>query len=197
MFNIFCNCGSCVIELYDEKPTLSLFCGCEDCRQATEWGAKNGAKPASPFAEAIYMRSDIAFVKGRENMKAVQLRKNAKSTRVYCKDCHSILGIDHPNYCNNVFMFFRNYCETNFKLPDKVAAAIYLDDLPSSATHLIPTDIPLLYSFPRDREKFRSIASVSNSFKKPDHPPKGITFLDLIKSMDKIEVLELEKGEQL
>ena len=118
MFNIFCNCGSCGIELYEEKPTLSLFCGCEDCRQATEWGAKNGAKLSSPFAEAIYMRSDIAFVKGRENMKAVQLRKNAKSTRVYCKDCHSILGIDHPSYCNNVFMFFKNYCEINFKLPD-------------------------------------------------------------------------------
>ena len=78
MFNIFCNCGSCGIELYDEKPTLSLFCGCEDCRQATEWGAKNGAKLSSPFAEAIYMRSDIAFVKGRENRKAVQLHKNAK-----------------------------------------------------------------------------------------------------------------------
>ena len=140
MFNIFCNCGSCVIELYDEKPILSLFCNCEDCRQATEWEAKNGAKPISPFADAIYMRSDIAFVKGRKKIKAVQLRKNAKSTRVYC---------------NNVFMFFRNYCETNFKFPDKVAAAIYLDDLPPSATHLIPTDIPLFYSFPRDREKFR------------------------------------------
>ena len=197
MLNIYCNCGSCGIELYDEKPKLSLFCGCEDCRQATEWGAKNGAKPSSPFAEAIYMRSDIASVKGRETMKAVQLRKNAKSTRVYCKNCHSILGIDHPNYFNNVFMFFKNYCEISFKLPDKVTAAIYLDDLPSSATHLIPNDIPLFYSFPRDREKFRSIASVRNSFKKPDQPPKGITFLDLIKSMDKIEVLELEKGRQL
>ena len=166
----------------------------EDCRQAIEWGAKNGGKPAAPFAEPIYMKSDIAGVEGRDKMKAVQLRNDARSTRVYCKECHAILGIDHPSYSNNVFMFFKNHCETSFKLPHKAVAAIYLDDLPAEASDLIPTDIPLFYSFPREREKFRSIDAVSNSFKEPDNPPRGYSFGDLIKSLGEIEVLQLEQG---
>jgi hypothetical protein len=194
MFKIFCHCGACSIELFDGEPALSLFCGCEDCRQAIEWGAKNGGKPAAPFAEPIYMKSDIAGVEGRDKMKAVQLRNDARSTRVYCKECHAILGIDHPSYSNNVFMFFKNHCETSFKLPHKAVAAIYLEDLPAEASDLIPTDIPLFYSFPREREKFRSIDAVSNSFKEPDNPPRGYSFGDLIKSLGKIEVLQLEQG---
>ena len=140
------------------------------------------------------MKSDIAGVEGRDKMKAVQLRNDARSTRVYCRECHAILGIDHPNYSNNVFMFFKNHCETSFKLPKRAVAAIYLDDLPADTSHLIPTNIPLFYSFPREREKFRSIDAVSNSFKEPDHPPRGCSFRDLIKSLGEIEVLQLEQG---
>ena len=194
MFKILCHCGACSIELFDGEPTLSLICDCEDCRQAIDWGAKNGGKPSAPFAEAIYMRSDIAGVKGRDNMKAVQLRNDARSTRVYCKECHAILGIDHPSYSDNVFMFFKNHCETSFKLPHKAVAAIFLGDLPSDASHLIPTDIPLFYSFPREREKFRSIDAVSNSFKEPDNPPRGCSFGDLIKSLGEVQVLQLEQS---
>ena len=197
MFKISCHCGACSFELLDEKPKLHLFCGCEDCRQAIEWGAMNGAKPSSPFAKAIYMKSDIRKVKGRAKMRAVQLRKNARSTRVYCEECYSIIGIDHPSYQNNVFMFFKNHCETNFKLPEKPEVAIYLDDLPSSEAHLIPTDIPLCYSFPRDREKFRSIEAVRNSFKEPEGPPVGYLFKDVINSLGKIEILQLEEGRRL
>ena len=133
------------------------------------------------------MKSDIAGAEGRDKMKAVQLRKDARSTRVYCKECHAILGIDHPNYSNNVFMFFKKHCEISFKLPRKAVAAIYLDDLPADASHLIPTDIPLFYSFPRNREKFRSIDAVSKTFKEPDNPPRGYSF-------GEIQVLQLEQG---
>jgi len=91
-------------------------------------------------------------------------------------------------------MFFKNHCETSFKLPHKAVAAIYLEDLPAEASDLIPTDIPLFYSFPREREKFRSIDAVSNSFKEPDNPPRGYSFGDLIKSLGEIEVLQLEQG---
>ena len=45
----------------------------------------------------------ISQVKGKKFMKAFQLRKDARSTRVYCISCYSVLGIDHPSYDNNVF----------------------------------------------------------------------------------------------
>ena len=194
MFKIFCQCGACIIEIYNEKPTLHLLCGCEDCRQALEWGAINGAPRPSLLPSLFYLKSDIRKVKGRDKMNAVQLRQGARSTRVYCQECYSVLGVDHPAYLNNVFMFFKNHCGTNFKLPDKAVAAIYLDDLPPNASHLIPNDIPLFYSFPREREKFRSINAVSNSFKEPKAPPIGYSFGDLIKSLGQIQVLQLEQG---
>ena len=194
MASISCHCGVCSLEVFDKQPTLSLLCGCEDCRQALEWGATNGAPRPSLLPSLFYLRSDIRKVKGREKMKAVQLREGARSTRVYCQDCYSVLGVDHPAYSNNVFMFFKNHCETNFKLTHKAVAAIYLEDLPPNERHLIPNDIPLFYSFPREREKFRSINAVSNSFKEPDTSPRGYSFGDLINSLGQIEVLQLDPG---
>ena len=94
-------------------------------------------------------------------------------------------------------MFFRNYCETNFELPENPDAAIFLDDLPVPDRHLIPSDVPLFYSFPRGREKFRCINSVVETFKVASHPPKGQTFKDLINSLGKIELHDLQQGERL
>ena len=107
MASISCHCGVCSLEVFDKQPTLSLLCGCEDCRQALEWGATNGAPRPSLLPSLFYLRSDIRKVKGREKMKAVQLREGARSTRVYCQDCYSVLGVDHPAYSNNVFMFLK------------------------------------------------------------------------------------------
>ena len=133
------------------------------------------------------MKSDIAGVEGRDKMKAVQLRNDARSTRDYCKECNAILDIDHLNYSNNVFMFFEQHCEISFKFLSKAVAAIYLDGLPADASHLITTDIPLFYSFTRDREKFRSIDAVSYTFKELDNPPRGYSF-------GEIQVFQLEQG---
>ena len=187
-------CGVCSLEVFDKQPTLSLLCGFEDCRPALEWGATNAAPRPSLLPSLFYLRLDIRKVNGREEMKASQLREVVRSTRVYCLDCYSVLDVDHPAYSNNVFMFFKNHCETDFKLPQKAVAAIYLEDLPPNESHLIPNDIPLFYSFPREREKFRSINAVSNSFKEPKTPPRGYSFGDLIKSLGQIEVLQLDQG---
>ena len=42
---------------------------------------------------------------GVENMAAFQLRKGAKSKRIYCKECFSILAVDHPGYNDERFSF--------------------------------------------------------------------------------------------
>ena len=56
-------------------------------------------------------------------------------------------------------MFFKNHCGTNFKLPDKAVAAIYLDDLPPNAKIYI-----------KELEKFidTKISSISTSPERND-----------------------------
>ena len=87
MTKIKCICGKCELHLNDRKIYYSLFCGCEDCRQAAKWGERKGGKSPEKLQKLIYMRSDIFNVKGKKFMKAFQLRKDARSTRVYCISC--------------------------------------------------------------------------------------------------------------
>ena len=42
MTKIKCICGKCELHLNDRKIYYSLFCGCEDCRQAAKWGERKG-----------------------------------------------------------------------------------------------------------------------------------------------------------
>ena len=130
MTKIKCICGKCELQLNDRKIYYSLFCGCEDCRQAAKWGERKGGKSPEKLQKLIYMRSDISNVKGKKFMKSFQLRKDARSTRVYCISCYSILGIDHPSYENNVFMLIPFLCNTNFDKTVKPIATIFLDDYP-------------------------------------------------------------------
>src|SRR3954454_5843436 len=104
---ISCKCGACELTLTDGKSIVSFLYGCEDCRQALQWGFKNGGAKPNPLPRLYYMRSDIADVKGRDKMVAVKLREDGRSTRVYCKNCYSILGVDNPSYRNNIFLTSR------------------------------------------------------------------------------------------
>jgi len=63
---IACTCGACEFALADGKATLHMLCGCEDCRQALQWGHKNGGTKSTPLPRIYYMRSDIIDVKGRD-----------------------------------------------------------------------------------------------------------------------------------
>ena len=103
---ITCKCSSCKLTLNYASPSLCLLCGCKDCREALIWGFKKGGNPPQILPQLLYIRSDIKKIQGLEFLRAFQLRENAKSTRVYCIKCFSILGVDHPGYKNNVFMFF-------------------------------------------------------------------------------------------
>ena len=65
MTKIKCICGKCELHLNDRKIYYSLFCGCEDCRQAAKWGERKGGKSPEKLQKLIYMRSDISKVKGK------------------------------------------------------------------------------------------------------------------------------------
>ena len=103
---ITCKCSRSKLTLSYASTSLCLLCGCKDCREALIWGFKQGGNPPQILPQLLYIRSDIKKIQGLEFLRAFQLRENAKSTRVYCIKCFSILGVDHPGYKNNVFMFF-------------------------------------------------------------------------------------------
>jgi hypothetical protein len=96
-------CGACELALADGKATLHMLCGFEDCRQALQWGYKNGGTKPTPLPRIYYMRSDIIDVKGRDKMVVVKLREDGAVRRVYCTHCYSILGHVHAIFNNNVF----------------------------------------------------------------------------------------------
>ena len=187
---ITCHCGACGFEVTDAQPNLSLLCGCKDCSQALEWCAKKGGLKPVSLPELIYVKSDIVHVFGFEFMQAFQLRHKARSTRVHCKECFSIIGVDHKSYRDNVFMFFKNHCVTTCDLSIKPSAAIYLNDLKDTNKISKLKNIPLILSFTeKETQQFRSITAVSNSFREVIHPRRGKILKSVIKSISKIEVL--------
>ena len=108
---INCKCGKCGITLADGKAQLKFKCGCQDCRQALEWGHSRGAIKPDPLPDLLYMPSDIIDVRGKDFMQSYQLRNDdpsllGMSRRIYCTECYSIIGVDHPAYEDNVFLNF-------------------------------------------------------------------------------------------
>ena len=195
--DLMCHCGACGFDLTLSTPKLSLLCGCEDCLQALQWGAlKGGAKPML-LPELIYVQSDILAVTGQQYMKAFQLREGGKSTRVYCTLCFSLLGVEHPSYRNNVFMFFKQHCRVNFDISQTPAAAIYLNELPDISKLEVPLSVPIFYSFRFQQELMRFREIVTHTFKEPEFKSLGQSLQNFIKTLGPIEVLHLEKGQKL
>ena len=151
-------------------------------------------KEPDRLPQAVYVRSDIASVEGKEYMKAYQLRSPAKSTRVHCIECFSILGINHPVYSDNVFMFFPNHCDADLDLSIKPCASINMSSYLYSEIADIPEDVPVFHNFdyPQEYERFFSISDVMSTFRKPSSTPKGRTFSDLLSDLGEIKVLDLQ-----
>ena len=123
---IACQCNACELTLADGKATFCLVCTCEDCRQALQWGFKNGGVKPDPLPRVYYMRSDIIDVKGRDKMVVVKLREDGASRRIYCTNCYSILGVDHPNYKDNAFANWPEHCKNSGDLtaPSRIPSFI-------------------------------------------------------------------------
>ena len=117
------------------------------------------------------------------------------SSCIYCTKCFSIIGINHPAYSNNVFMFFPNNCHVNLDLSVKPCAAIFLSSYEEGIAE-IPDHIPVFHNwdYSQELDRFLSIVDVKKTFKKPLKSPVGKTFEELIKGLGGIEVLNLEIG---
>jgi len=81
---IECKCGSSALTVADGKVVLYFQCGCDDCRQALQWGHMKGGVEPDPLPQLYYMRSDIVDVKGKDYMKAFKIREDGRSTRISC-----------------------------------------------------------------------------------------------------------------
>ena len=196
MSSISCLCGECELTLSKHRPMMSLFCACKDCSQAMKWCAVHGGKAPPQLPKIIYARSDIVSVRGKSNMGAFQLRKNSTTTRIYCTKCFSILGVNHPVYSDNVFALYPQHCSADLDLSLDPCAAIFMISYDHEDNAEIPNDIPVFYKFdyPQEWNRFMSVEEVKNSFRKPENPPIGKTFTELIDSLGEIKILDLEVG---
>ena len=158
--------------------------------QALEWCATKGAVRPVSLPELIYVKSDILAVNGLQFIGAFHLRPEARSTRLYCKKCYSIIGVDHKSYKNNVFMFFKNHCSTTCDLSLNPDAAIYLKDLEETDEIKKLKSIPLIYTFSEaEFQQFRSIEAVSKSFNDTNRPRFGQNLKSVIEQLNAIEIL--------
>ena len=191
---IKCNCEKCKIFLNDKKIYYSLFCGCEDCRQAAEWGHSNGGPLPDKLQKLIYVRSDIKEIEGDQYMHAYQLREDARSTRIHCSECFSIIGIDNPGYKDTVFMLIPQLCKTDLDLSIKPVAAIFMKDYPHKDISMNSNDILFMYDFENEdiNNKYNTlIKSLSAQYKNPE----GISFKELIKKVKGVTNLNFNRGE--
>ena len=195
MNKITCHCSRCCINLKIEKVYRTLICACEDCRQALEWAQKQGGVKPNDLPKFVYVDSNIESFSGLENMAAFQLRKGAKSTRIYCKECFSILAVDHHNYNSERFMFFENHCSTTLNTSLKPNAITYLDHMPKGSKEIIPSDLPQF----RDLDKPDQWEEFATLLEKTASPSSvregiGIRLHNILDKTGHIEVLNLKPG---
>ena len=176
---IKCNCEKCKIHLNKNKIYYSLFCGCEDCRQAGEWGHSKGGPLPEKLQKLIYVRSDIKKVEGKQYMHAYQLRADARSTRIYCTECYSIIGIDHPGYKDTVFMLIPQLCKTDLDLNIKPVAAIFMKDYTYEDISMICDDVLFMNDF-KDEHIVKKYDALMGPLQAKYKKPEGISFIQLI-----------------
>ena len=194
---IACSFGKCELVLNERRAKFAVLCACEDCRQALSWGASKGGDKPELLVFGCYMRSDIARVKGQSEMRAVQLRDDARSTRVYCSSCYSVIGVDHPVYEDNVFLMWPKHCQTTCDVDLEPTAVLFLKDYPEEIAPVPSEEIPVFHTllYPQERTRFTSIPIVANTLCPPSSPPKGQTLRQLIDSLGGVETLGLDRGQ--
>ena len=194
---IECKCGSSALTVADGKAILYVQCGCEDCRQALQWGHMKGGVEPDPLPQLYYLRSDIVDVKGKDYMKAFKIREDGRSTRIFCINCYSVLGVDHPAYQSNVFLNFPKHCNNGGDLSIPLVAYVHMIDYSDDIGPLPTEDVPLFVTnrFQQELERKFSIPEFANAFKEPTEPIRGMTLTSLIQSLGPVTVLDLVKGE--
>ena len=107
-----------------------------------------------------------------------------------------MIAIDHPAYQSNVFYIFPKHCVTSCDLSVPLTAILFMKDYREDYESPPEDDVPLFYSFEykQERQRYSSLPTVANTFKRRTGPLKGINFTELIESHGTPKILDLEKG---
>ena len=204
---INCLCGKSGITIADGTAKLKFQCGCQDCRQALEYGFSKGGKRPNPLPELLYMSSDITAIRGKEFMTALQLREEENeddsellgmSRRIYCSECFSIIGVDHPAYENNVFLTFPEHCDNLGDLSVPLTTYVMMIDYTKDIVPMPTDDVPLFTTlrFEQEEDRLFNIPEVDSAFSPREAPLEGITFSKLIEELGGASILNLEEGQR-
>ena len=199
--DINCKCGKCGITVADGEAKLYFQCGCEDCRQALCWGyARGGIKP-NPLPKLYYMSADIIDVRGQKHMKCYQLRDEEPgmlgvSRRVYCDECYSVIGVDHPAYEEAVFLNFPEHSDNRGDLSAPLAAYVMMIDYTEATGPMPVEEVPLFTTmrFKQEADRLFAIPAVSAAFTRREKARDGISFSELIDQIGGTVILGLEPG---
>jgi len=104
MSSITCKCGECKLRFQQKTCLYRLDCCCCDCKANQDyWFTVKGDKSPGPapdpcILDSLYFPNDFAVEKGLSLLGAFKLSETAKSTRIYCTQCFTILLVDNPFY---------------------------------------------------------------------------------------------------
>jgi len=166
-----------------------------------EWGHSRGAIKPDPLPDLLYMPSDIIDVRGKDFMQSYQLRNDdpsllGMSRRIYCTECYSMIGVDHPAYEDNVFLNFPKHCENAVDLSISVTAYVMMVDYTEEIGPMPTEDVPLFTTlrFEQEADRIFGIPAVAKAFSPREVPLEGITFSALIEETGGTEILDFEAG---
>lgn len=132
-------------------------------------------------------------------MVVVKIREDGRSRRIHCTNCYSVLGVDHPNYNDTVFLNWPEHCINGGDLTTPLSAIVMMIDYSERIGPFPVETVPIFHTFryPQERARFRSLEAVASAFAAPTEPTKGITLGALIESLGPPLILNLEKGKDL
>ena len=196
--DISCKCSKCRITVSNGRAVQHFLCACEDCRQALQWCHIKGGDKPDPIPDLYYVSADIITSHGKENMGTFKLRDNGRSTRLYCKNCYSLIAVDHPSYKSNILLFFPKHCKSGCDLSFPPTAYIFMDDYSEDIGPFPTQDIPLFHSFKYEQERKR-LATLQGvkTFREPRGEIVGTTFSTFLETLGPATILNLEKGKNL
>ncbi len=196
---ITCYCGSCALHLAETSATCFFQCGCNSCRQKIQFGQAKGGRESVPLPKLFYMPSVITSIEGREHLQAFQLREKTDSTQIYCTKCWAILGVDHVNYPETIFLNFPEFCVNNGDLSVSLSAYIMMSDYNEDIGPAPTENVPLFESLRYEQERARlfALSDPQKTFSEPGEPLAGYTFRALLADLDPPKILNISESSNI
>ena len=196
---IGCKCGKAEITIADGTAIHRILCACEDCRQALEWASLHGAEKPDALQDLYYLPSDILGWKGEDYMRAVKLREDGQAIRVFCKNCFSMIVVDHPVYQSNVLCVAPKHCESDFDLNLPPKTYLCMNEFKGDPNFEPLENVPVIHSlkYNEERKRYFNLPSTSRAKRPRSDDPQGQTLTAFLQKLEPIEVLSLNRGENL